>query len=214
MVNPMTSPDKLIAAKIKAAQRGLPSHSKSTDERTPPGQRLVDYLPVLDLGIKPNIKPSDWSLTLAGEINNPQMLHWQDFQALPQQEVIADIHCVTTWSRLDVPWIGVLAKIIIELAQPKPSARYVVIHSSDDYTTNLPLAALLDEDVLLAHTVDDQPLPVQHGGPVRLVVPQRYFWKSAKWIKAIHFHEKDQPGFWEVRGYHNEADPFKEERYG
>jgi DMSO/TMAO reductase YedYZ molybdopterin-dependent catalytic subunit len=181
--------------------------------RLPPGQHLVNHLPVLDLGNRPVLNLTEWTLTLAGTIDSPQVLDWATLQTLPQCEVVADIHCVTRWTRLAVPWVGVLAAAVIQLAKPQPLAKYVVIHSADEYTTNLPRAALLDEDVLLAYAVDGEPLPVEHGGPVRLVVPKRYFWKSAKWITAIHFHETDQPGFWETRGYHNEADPFQEERF-
>lgn len=181
--------------------------------RIPPGQRVVTDFPILDLGIRPPLNTKTWSLSLLGSINNPQTLDWTAFMALPRYEVVADIHCVTSWSKLDTQWVGIAATEIVRLAQPKPSAQYVVIHSADSYTTNLPLAALLDADVLFAHTFDGKPLLKEHGGPVRLVVPKRYFWKSAKWVTAVSFHETDQPGFWETRGYHNDADPFKEERY-
>ena len=181
--------------------------------RLPAGQYLVEKLPVLDLGRQPKINTDNWSLTLAGEIEAPQTLDWATLQKLPQREVVADIHCVTRWSRFDVPWVGVPASEIIRLAQPKPKAKYVVLVAADEYTTNLPLAALLDEDVLFAYTLDGKPLPHKYGGPVRLVVPKRYFWKSAKWVTGLHFYETDHPGFWETRGYHNDADPFEEERF-
>lgn len=183
------------------------------ENRLPAGQHTVDELPVLDLGVQPKIEVSNWTLTLGGEIDAPQTLDWNAFQALPQREVTADIHCVTRWSRFDVPWAGVLASEIVRLAKPKPNAQFVVLQSADDYTTNLPLTVLLDDDVLFAHRLDGKPLPKKHGGPVRLVVPKRYFWKSAKWVTGLYFYETDQPGFWETRGYHNNADPFTEERF-
>jgi len=181
--------------------------------RLPPGQRLVENLPVLDLGIQPEIAPEMWTLQLAGEIDAPQTIDWQNFMKLPQREVIADIHCVTHWTRFDVRWQGVAAKEIIALARPKAEVKFVVLHSADGYTTNLPLDVLLDDDVLFANQLDGEAVPLEHGGPVRVVVPKRYFWKSAKWVTAIHFHLTDQPGYWEVRGYHNDAEPFKEQRY-
>ncbi len=214
----MTEHNKLMVAKIKAAQaaKSHPSVTSTghlTSSRLPPGQRLVNHLPILDLGIRPEIPLDKWTLTVAGLVAAPQTLTGDTFLALPHREVVANIHCVTHWTQFEVPWVGVPANEIIRLAHPMPSANYVVIQSADDYTTNLPLVALQDEDVLFAYALNGQPLPLEHGGPVRLVVPKRYFWKSAKWVTAIYFHETDQPGFWETRGYHNEADPFKEERY-
>jgi len=188
-------------------------NSNKLAARLPPGQRLVPNLPVLDLGIQPKIVAETWTLQLAGEIETPQTIDWQTFMKLPQTEVIADIHCVTHWTRFDVMWQGVAAKEIIALARPKPEVKFVVLHSADGYTTNLPLEVLQDDDVLFAHQLDNEAVPLEHGGPVRVVVPKRYFWKSAKWVTAIHFHLTDQPGYWEVRGYHNDADPFQEERY-
>jgi len=181
--------------------------------RLPHGQRSVENLPVLDLGIQPEIAPEMWTLQLAGEIDAPQTIDWQNFMKLPQREVIADIHCVTHWTRFDVRWQGVAAKEIIALARPNSEVKFVVLHSADGYTTNLPLDVLLDDDVLFANQLDGEAVPLEHGGPVRVVVPKRYFWKSAKWVTAIHFHLTDQPGYWEVRGYHNDAEPFKEQRY-
>ena len=181
--------------------------------RLPHGQRSVENLPVLDLGIQPEIAPEMWTLQLAGEIDAPQTIDWQNFMKLPQREVIADIHCVTHWTRFDVMWQGVAAKEIVALARPKAGVKFVVLHSTDGYTTNLPLEVLLDDDVLFANQLNGEAVPREHGGPVRVVVPKRYFWKSAKWVSAIHFHLTDQPGYWEVRGYHNDADPFKEQRY-
>ena len=181
--------------------------------RIPPGQRLVTDFPVLDLGIQPDIHHENWQLRLFGLVSQELVLDWDHLLSLPQVRLINDFHCVTTWSRLDVPWEGVLAREVVALAGPLPEARHVTLHSYDGYTTNVSLSALLDDDVLVAHSVDDAPLAIEHGGPVRLVLPKRYAWKSAKWLSAIEFHAEDRPGFWEVRGYHNEADPWKEERY-
>lgn len=208
---------KLIDTKRKwaAEGRGLSGRTgpRPEAERLPAGQRLVTSFPVLDLGIQPEIRPGDWELTVAGAVENPVTLRWADFQALPQVRMRSDIHCVTTWSRYDNDWDGVSAFALMDLVQPKPEARFVLLHSYDGYTTNLDLNGFADDDVLLAHAWQGEPLTREHGGPVRLVVPKRYFWKSAKWIRRIEFSETDQPGFWEVRGYHNYADPFEEERY-
>jgi len=132
---------------------------------------------------------------------------------LPQIELTTDFHCVTRWSQLDMNWRGVSARELMMRAGPRKQAAFVTLHSADEYTTNLPLEALLDDDVILAHSVFGKPLSPEHGGPVRLVVPKRYAWKSAKWLTGIELHKEDRPGFWEVRGYHNDADPWKEERF-
>lgn len=181
--------------------------------RIPPGQRQVTDFPVLDLGIRPDIHHENWQLHLFGLVAREVLLDWEGLLALPQVQAVSDFHCVTTWSRLDVPWEGVPARAVLDLAEPLAAARHVTLHGYDGYTTNVPLAALLDEDVLVAYGVDGGPLSSEHGGPVRLVLPKRYGWKSAKWLAGIEFHAEDRPGYWEVRGYHNEADPWKEERY-
>lgn len=207
---------KLIDTKRKWAEqgRGLTGQTVRPEaERLPPGQRLVTNFPVLDLGIQPAVATSDWELTIAGAVENPQTLRWADFQALPQVRLTSDIHCVTTWSRYDNAWDGVSAFALLDLVRPKPEVRHVLLHSYDGYTTNIDLAGFADDDVLLAHAWQGEPLTREHGGPVRLVIPKRYFWKSAKWIRRIEFSAVDAPGFWEMRGYHNEADPFTEERY-
>ncbi len=184
-----------------------------SQERVPPGQRLTDDFPVLDLGIQPGVTHENWQLRLFGLVTREVVLDWSQLLALPQIDDVSDFHCVTHWSRLDVAWEGVRASDVIALCQPLPEAPYVTLHGSDGYTTNLPLSALLENDVLVAHGVDGGPLSDEHGGPVRLVVPKRYGWKSAKWLNGIEFHAQDRPGFWEVRGYHNEADPWQEQRY-
>lgn len=182
-------------------------------QRVPPGQRLTGDFPVLDLGVRPGVTHDTWRLRLFGLVARELEIDWAGLMALPQIRDVSDFHCVTHWSRLDVAWEGVRVRDLITLAEPQPEARFVTLHGSDGYTTNLPLLALFDDDVLIAHGVDGGPLSEAHGGPVRLVVPKRYGWKSAKWLNAIEFHAEDRPGFWEVRGYHNDADPWREERY-
>jgi DMSO/TMAO reductase YedYZ molybdopterin-dependent catalytic subunit len=179
----------------------------------PAGQTVVTSFPILDLGILPDINKTNWNLRIYGLVENELHLNWDDFQQLPQITDISDFHCVTRWSKLDVEWGGVSAQQLLMMAAPKADAKFVTLHSYDDYTTNLPLEALLDDDVIIAHSALGYPLTTAHGGPVRMVVPKRYAWKSAKWLKAIEIHAEDRPGFWEERGYHNEADPFLEQRF-
>lgn len=181
--------------------------------RVPPGQRLTKDFPVLDLGFRPGLTHESWKLRLFGLVAREIELDWEGLMAQPQVTDVSDFHCVTHWSRLDVAWEGVLARDVIALAAPLSTCSHVTLHGADGYTTNLPLSALLDDDVLVAYGVDGGPLSEEHGGPVRLVVPRRYGWKSAKWLSAMEFHERDRPGFWEVRGYHNDADPWLEQRY-
>ena len=194
---------RLLTGRTRAPARG----------RLPPGQRDVRDWPVLDLGAQPKIRLETWRLAIDGAVATPASLSWNDVLAQPQCTVVSDIHCVTSWSRFDNHWDGVSARHILGLVRPLGEARYVVFHSFDGYTTNLPLAVFDDDDVLLAHRWEGKPLSLAHGGPLRAVVPKRYFWKSAKWIARIEFSVTDRPGFWEVRGYHNEADPWTEERY-
>jgi len=214
----MTNWAKVIEGKIaiaaKANTQGMKPGKTSHDARIPAGQSAVQNFPVLDMGIRPSIDRPTWSLKLHGLVANEVTLDWQAFMALPQAKVVADMHCVTRWTQLDMDWEGVLARDLVMLAQPAEGAQFATIHGFDGYTTNLPIAALLDDDVLIAHRVFGEPLSQDHGWPARMVVPARYAWKGAKWVSAIEFHENDRPGFWEVRGYHNDADPWKEERFG
>ena len=208
---------KLVASKEKWAREGRLLTGKAGDrarDRLPPGQREVKNWPVLDLGIQPMLPPSRWRLRVDGLVENPIEWDLDDFMAQPRFRATSDIHCVTAWSRFNNRWEGVSAKHILGLVKPKPEARHVVFHSYDGYTTNISLADFAGEDVLLAHSWEGEPIPREHGGPVRAVVPRLYFWKSAKWLKRIELVAEDQPGFWEVRGYHNYGDPWKEERYG
>jgi DMSO/TMAO reductase YedYZ molybdopterin-dependent catalytic subunit len=207
---------KLIARKQQWAKEGrlLTGDTHQAHERLPPGQRVTRDWPVLDLGPQPAIKPADWGLTVDGLVENPIRWGWDDFMAQPSFEDVSDIHCVTAWSRYDNLWQGVAATHLAALVKPKPEAHFVVFHSYDGYTTNVPRAAFEDADVLLAHAWEGKPIPREHGGPVRVILPKLYFWKSAKWVKRIEYVERDRSGFWEVRGYHNHGDPWEEERYG
>jgi len=182
-------------------------------ERTPPGQHIVETLPVLDLGIRPDIHPEAWRLRLFGAVTQERVLDWATLMRLPPTPLVADFHCVTRWSRLDTAWDGVPAWRIAALATPLPEARFITLHGYDGYTANLPIEALMAGDTLLAYRLSGQPLPREHGGPVRLLAPQRYGWKSVKWLTSIEFHIEDRPGFWETRGYHHDADPWREERF-
>lgn len=206
---------KLVASKERWARDGrlLTGAAASRAERLPPGQHLVSDWPVLDLGVQPAVAREQWRLTVDGLVDAILDWSWDEFRVQPQFRYVSDIHCVTAWSRFGNQWDGVSAKHILGLAKPKPEAHFVVFHGYDGYTTNLPLADFDDEDVLLAHAWQDQPLPREHGGPVRVVVPKLYFWKSAKWVRRIELVEHDHRGFWEERGYHGRGDPWNEERY-
>jgi DMSO/TMAO reductase YedYZ molybdopterin-dependent catalytic subunit len=202
-----------IEAKIALAKRGALPSKPNADARIPPGQKVVTNFPILDLGILPDINKDNWTLRVFGLVEHELDLDWEAFMALPQVTDISDFHCVTRWSKLDMEWVGVSARELLMRAGPLDKARYVTLHGYDGYTTNLPLEALLDDDVIVAHSALGYPLTTAHGGPVRMVVPKRYAWKGAKWLKAIELHEFDRPGFWEVRGYHNEGFPFEEQRF-
>ncbi len=204
---------KLIAGKIAIAKKGNVAGKLNANIRVPAGQKQVTNFPTLDLGIIPDVNQSNWKLRVYGLVENELNLDWTAYQALPQTTDVSDFHCVTRWTQLDMDWVGVKAQEILMMAAPLENAKHVTLHGYDGYTTNLPLEVLLDDDVMIAHSVLGSPLTTAHGGPVRMIVPKRYAWKGAKWLKAIELHEHDRRGFWEVRGYHNEADPFKEERF-
>jgi len=181
-------------------------------KRTPPGQYLTDKFPVLHYGSVPPVDLARWDFRAWGEVDAPLTLTWDQLHALPRKTQTVDIHCVTRWSKLDTTWEGVPTSAILELARVRPSASHVVAHCEQGYTTNLPLAVLADDDVILADTYDGKPLEPEHGWPLRLLVPKRYFWKSAKWVRGLEFLDHDERGFWERYGYHNDADPWREER--
>jgi DMSO/TMAO reductase YedYZ molybdopterin-dependent catalytic subunit len=196
-----------------APERIIESPDTKRAQRVPPGQRLVNEWPVLHAGNVPRIESRGWSLRLFGRVERERELSLAEFSALPRVKVHSDIHCVTTWTLLDNLWEGVSAFAVRDIALPLPSARFVIVHASGGWTTNLPLDDFLQEDVLFALSHNGRPLSPEHGAPVRLVVPRLYFWKSAKWVTGVEYSDDDRPGFWERRGYHNRGDPWKEERY-
>jgi DMSO/TMAO reductase YedYZ molybdopterin-dependent catalytic subunit len=208
--------EKLIASKQKWARDGRLITGKPDGahaNRLPPGQREVTHWPVLDLGLQPDVANAEWRLTVDGLVENPVTLSFDALLQLPQTESVSDIHCVTQWSRYDNHWKGVASRDLLALARPKDEARHVIFHSHDGYTTNVAFDLFAADDVMIVHTWEGEPLTREHGGPVRIVIPRFYFWKSAKWLKRIEFSRDDKPGFWEVRGYHNQGDPWTEERY-
>jgi len=211
---PLTS--KLTRTKERWAREGrflTGKISRAEDERLPPGQHLTRDWPVLDLGLTPNISRERWRLDVYGAVEQPIFWDFAQFIAQPQTRSVSDIHCVTTWSRYDNQWEGLAVRDLLVACQPHEDARHLVLHSYDGYTTNLTIEDFAAEDALLAHSWSGAPLTQDHGGPVRLVVPHLYFWKSAKWLQAIEFRNDDAPGYWEVRGYHNRGDPWTEQRY-
>jgi len=179
----------------------------------PIGQTITKKWPVLDLGMQPDISKDNWQLIIDGAVENPQILNWADFMALPQTNDTSDFHCVTTWSKLNINWQGVRLIDLAALVAVKETATHILCYGYDDYTTNVSLEEALKPDVLLAHTVEGQPLPAEHGGPVRMITPQLYAWKGSKWISRIEFLTKNKPGFWEERGYSNTAWPWRNDRY-
>ena len=182
--------------------------------RLPPGQYLTEKWPVLHAGSVPDTDLATWDFKVWGEVANPIALTWEQFDALPKSENVQDIHCVTRWSRFDTRFRGVHWRDLAEVVQPKPDARFVVAHAEHGFTSNVPLEFLEDDLALLATEADGEALTPDHGWPLRLVIPGKYFWKSAKWLRGIELRSTDQPGFWERYGYHNDADPWREERYG
>lgn len=236
MSDPTDADSSLVAKRLRFLERhrakmlerqpptGEPQGSGEANRhgmpKLPVGQHQARNWPVLDLGVHPQIAQEDWSLRIHGLVENPITLDWNQFLALPQVEEASDFHCVTTWSAMDMAWRGVRFRDLAELVRPTEEAQYLLCTGSDrdptsgeDYTTNLPLLDALQEDVLLVHTWNGEPLPREHGGPVRMVTPRLYAWKGTKWIREIVFLAEDQPGFWERRGYSDSANPWNEERY-
>jgi DMSO/TMAO reductase YedYZ molybdopterin-dependent catalytic subunit len=181
--------------------------------RVPPGQYRTERFPVLTVGPNPDYDLKTWDFAVFGEVEDPITLSWDELMALPQKEVTTDIHCVTRWSKLDTTWRGVPVSELLDRAGVKPSGTHVMAYSDGGYTTNIPLQSLLDDDVLLAHTYGGEPLEPDHGAPLRLLVPKRYFWKSAKFLRKLEVMSEDRMGFWELNGYHNDADPWQEQRH-
>jgi DMSO/TMAO reductase YedYZ molybdopterin-dependent catalytic subunit len=182
--------------------------------RLPPGQYYTDKWPVLHAGEVPDVDPASWTLQVTGEVEKPLTLSFEELQQLPATEVTTDIHCVTRWSRFDARFKGVHWSELAKLCGPKPSARFAIALAEHGFTANVPLEALEDEHALVVYEADGAPLTPEHGGPVRLFIPTKYFWKSAKWLRGIELSAVDKPGFWERYGYDNNADFWKEERYG
>lgn len=207
--------ENYIAAKERWAAKmaGQAKPVTRSPDRLPPGQRQVNNFPVLDLGIQPDVTLDQWELKISGQVENPMTLNWREFQALPQFREVSDFHCVTTWSQFDIEFAGVAFFTLAELVKPKPAATHVFFKSYDGYSTNNPLDVCLDDDVLIAHSWNGRPLTKAHGGPARVIIPKRYAWKGAKFIREITFLSQDILGFWEVRGYSNTADPWSEDRF-
>jgi DMSO/TMAO reductase YedYZ molybdopterin-dependent catalytic subunit len=216
MTDETPAPSKLITTKQRWAAEGkfLTGHAGRPDsERLPPGQHLVRDWPVLDLGLTPRVKLDQWSLRVFGAVQEAVTWDWESYQALPQVEEISDIHCVTTWSRYDNEWSGVSTRTLLDAVRPVDAASFVVLHGHDGYTTNLPLADFAAPGAILAQSWQGKPLTPEHGGPVRLIVPHLYLWKSAKWLERIEIRTGDSAGYWETRGYHDRGDPWEEQRY-
>ena len=181
--------------------------------RLPPGQSLTLKWPVLHYGSVPRFDPAKWDFHVWGMVENPVKLTWDEFGHLSRSESTSDFHCVTRWSRFDNRWSGVSVRELLNRAQPKPEATYVLVHAEQGYTANVPLADLLHDNVLLATHHDGEPLPLDHGYPLRLIVPHLYAWKSVKWVRGFELLDHDQAGFWERNGYHMYGDPWKEQRF-
>ncbi len=187
--------------------------ARPTGERLPPGQIVTQKWPVLHFGTVPAVDLASWRFEVTGAVEQPFALSWTDLQALPRQETACDIHCVTRWSRYDNVFEGVAVPTLLERARPRSAARYALVHADHGFTTNLPLDDLDRPANLLALSHNGEALTPEHGGPVRLLVPHLYFWKSAKWVRGFELLEQDYPGFWEQNGYHMRGDPWAEERY-
>ena len=193
--------------------RGFHGRQRDSVEagRLPPGQYLVSGFPVLSAGPTPRTPLTKWSFTIEGEIDTPKRLTWDEFRALPSETVTKDIHCVTKWSKFDTVWEGVSLDTLLEGVET--AADYVMAFSDGGYTTNLPLEDLRNNKAWVAFSYNGEPLEAEHGGPARLLVPHLYFWKSAKWVRGLRLMKDDDPGFWEMYGYHIYGDPWKEQRY-
>jgi DMSO/TMAO reductase YedYZ molybdopterin-dependent catalytic subunit len=223
--------DRIVEARMKlrerfeAKMRATPAASDAKPQgsgpsnrhgmpQLPVGQTETRKWPVLDLGVQPQITREEWRLSIDGACDAKLSFGWDDFMALEQVEDVSDFHCVTTWSRMDIVWRGVRLADILAMAHPRPGATHLMIHAYDGYSTNVALEEALKPDVLLVHHADGAPLPVEHGGPVRMITPQLYAWKGAKWVQRLELMTRDKPGFWEQRGYSMTAHPWRNDRYG
>ncbi len=194
-------------------QAGKEKPAVRSEDRLPPGQHLSSRLQVLDLGIQPVIPLDQWKLEIKGLVENPVTLTWEDLNKLPPFEDVSDFHCVTTWSKYDCCWGGVAFFTLADLVRPKPEAKFVYFTGYDGYSTNTAIEHCLDDDTLIATSMEGRPVPKEHGGPARIIIPKLYAWKGAKFVRGIEFRADDKPGFWEVRGYSNTADPWTEDRF-
>jgi DMSO/TMAO reductase YedYZ molybdopterin-dependent catalytic subunit len=203
-----------ITSKILASRGRKQAEKLGIDpERVPPGQYITEKFPVLTVGRNPAYDLATWDLRVDGEVDRPLTLSWDELMELPQSEVTVDVHCVTRWSKLDTTWRGVRVSELLERAGVREGASHLMAHCDGGYTTNLPLQAVGHDSVLVAHTYDGEPLEPDHGAPLRLLVPSRYFWKSAKFLRRLEIMRADRMGFWELNGYHNDADPWREQRH-
>ncbi len=189
---------------------------ETVSDRVPPGQFVTDKFPVLHYGSVPRVDLSRWDFRVFGLVEQPLTLDWAAFRALPETTIHRDIHCVTRWSKLDTTWSGVSWRDFLRVldVRPKAEASHVMFHCENGFTTNVSLEVLDDDDTMFAWHYDGKPLDAEHGWPLRALVPKRYFWKSAKWVRGVEFMAGDRPGFWEMNGYHMEGDPWLEERFG
>jgi DMSO/TMAO reductase YedYZ molybdopterin-dependent catalytic subunit len=194
-------------------QMKVPTVGVVLSSRVPPGQMVTERFPILHEGKVPEYDLSEWSLRIFGEVDEEKHFSYEDLLALTQTQISCDIHCVTRWSKLDTVWEGVLFRDFLKELHINPKGKHIMLHAANDYETNVPLDDLMGDQVLLAFKYDGKPLTKKHGWPLRLVVPHLYFWKSAKWIQGIEFMKENREGFWEQNGFHNTADPFKEQRF-
>ena len=190
-----------------------PEANSADAKRTPPGQALTERFPVLTYGPVPRVEAKNVSIRIFGEVEAEVQIPWADLMQMPMTTHTYDIHCVTRWTKLDMHWTGISVPEIMKLVKLTPAATHVMMHCYGGYTTNLPLADFIRPENLFSHIYDDQPLSAEHGGPMRIVVPHLYFWKSPKWISGLEFMSGDRLGFWEKNGYHQRGDPWREERY-
>ncbi len=193
-------------------RKGLADKGINPD-RLPPGQYLTERFPILHVGDVPTYEPGEWTLNVFGMVDSPYTITLDELKAMPSVSPTFDIHCVTKWSKFDTTWTGVLVRDLLERAGVHNKAKYVMEHAESGYTTNIPLADITTEQAIVAYAFEGDEIEPIHGGPVRIVVPHLYFWKSAKWVRGLELRAKDSPGFWEHNGYHMYGDPFKEQRH-
>jgi len=199
--------------KEKKEKKRIVSPTVTRPDRIPPNQIITKKFPVYDIAPRPVFNKDTWRFRIFGEVEEEKSLTWDEFMALPKVEVLADFHCVTRWSKDNMLWEGVSTKTIYELVKPNPEAEFLMIHCMEGYTANVPLQYFLKEDSLFAYNLNGKPLEPEHGFPLRLVIPQLYAWKSAKYVYGVEFMLEDEPGFWELRGYHMRGEPWREERF-